>query len=274
MPTPTLQRDLMAVTTELAQAQADLQRLLRAPVPDPARIAELNRQIERLSARQQQLLTRFTVASRDPSAARARAARPQREHAIDLLGDLGEACPTALLGDVARAIDGQGIPATNFGSILRAEQVAYDRDPARRPVWLTYGLNAGTLTAARRWLALSTFPPEQRVVAAATSRAAALRVLRHVTVRHGAAVQRGDDDQAGRLETLAQRLCASLPFLRPRGTTMAEIAARARDELMAVEPGEAVERRAAVERLAALPPREQVWGLEPPAAVPLRGGRP
>lgn len=243
-------RQLAELYTAQAQALAD---------GDVTAATHIGGQIEVLASRQSRLTRQLRTAALT-SSPRSRQ-RPQREVAADLLREIGFAAPVRFVSDLSIALDGVGIPLTNFGAIRKSEQVQYRRNSTAKLAWLLPGVWADVFTPAGRWLTLSTWSLADRVITQYTSRAAALRALIHVADH----LERTDADTptADRLQALALRTAIGLPTLQATARTdVPTLAERARSELADIGPAEDAERQAAVAVLADWPESVQHWGRE------------
>lgn len=257
-------REALAQLAQKQQAlQAEFAQLLQGPQATSAAIERTQREINRLAARQTQLvaelrLTQFEAPDRYGAHGGLVGQRPMRELVLDILDELGVPSPPRVISDFAMATHGYALPAERFASLRRDEERAYRKAPAARPAWVVPAINALGLTAIARIVAHSAWEPGRRIIGSRTLRTNHLRTLLAL-LRSAARVEGRPSPQ---LAALIARYAESVPGALTLGkpADYARIRESAEAELACIEPSDLEERRAAARRLGELPEPYQLWG--------------
>ncbi|MCC6630131.1 MAG: hypothetical protein IT340_22350 [Chloroflexi bacterium] len=257
-------RKALAQLAQRHQAlQAEFARVLQDPRAAAAAIERTQREVNRLAARQAQLvaelrLARLEVPDRYGAPGGLAGQRPLRELVLDTLAELGVPAPPRVISDFALATRGYALPTDRFASLRRDEERAYQKAPATRPAWVVPAINALGLAALARIVAHSAWEPARRVIGSRTLRTNHLRTLLAL-LEHA---ERLDGGPAPQLAALIARYAESAPAALALGAPPdhARIRAAAEAELARIEPADAAERREAAARLEALPERYRLWG--------------
>ncbi|WP_019630477.1 hypothetical protein [Actinomadura atramentaria] len=173
---------------------------------------------------------------------------PLRERVHRVLALIGVPAAPKLVGAVHHAfLDGPGLSVPRPADLRRAEERAFRSAPDARPYYVCAALTADALTPARGLLALSTWPPETRMIGPRSARTdfltAAVRVAEH-------AARLGPD----RAERLLRRFAANIPGAAAGGVGTVDAAAlaeAARAELAVHAAADARDRARAARRAAA-----------------------
>lgn len=260
----TFLRERLAQLAQKQQAlQAEFAQLLQNPRATSAAIERTQREINRLAARQTQLVAELRLAQLEgPDRYGARGGlagqRPLRELVLDTLDELGVPAPPRMISDFAMATHRYALPAERFASLRRDEERAYHKAQASRPAWVVPAINALGLTAIARIVAHSAWEPERRIIGSRTLRTNHLRTLLAL-LRH--AEQLADHPPPQLTSSIvrhAESVPGALELGKPVDYTRIREAAEA--ELARIEPADLAERREAAMRLKELPERYQLWG--------------
>jgi hypothetical protein len=252
---------------ELAQKQQALQgkfaQLLEDPQATSAAIERTQREINRLAARQTQLVADLRLAQLEAPErygvpAGLAGQRPLRELVLDTLDEIGVPAAPRVISDFARATQRYSLPAERFASLRRDEERAYLKAPASRPAWVVPAINALGLTAIPRIVAHSAWEPERRIIGSRTLRTNHLRTLLAL-LQHA---EQLTDHPPAQLTSMVVRHAESVPGALELGNSLAytRIREAADAELARIDQGDLAERREAAARLKELPERYQFWG--------------
>jgi hypothetical protein len=172
---------------------------------------------------------------------------------------MGDVTPARLVRDIAM-VDGTPIKSTGFPAMLRSDERSWRSRRGRKPILLLPGIEATTMAPMSSWIALSSFPTQQRIVTPLTPRAAHLRAILHVADRL-AATPTGTAVADG-LASLARRWSVALPELRSFGTPDPDaLREQVREILGGIDTAEEAQRTEAAGRVEAAPADVALFGF-------------
>lgn len=193
-----------------------------------------------------------------------------REQVIQAAELAGRPTPIRLIGDLSASRFGEPIPAERLASLRRDEERSWNSSPGSRSVYIVPALTFDRLSPARGVLALSSWPIELRLVAPASPRVDALRIL--INICHEID-QWNDASWRPALERVTWRLARTVTGAlagsdagEPLSTERVIDAAQA--ELATIEQSDTEERASAAERARnQLDEHDLLFGAAPLRAV-------
>ncbi len=247
-----------AVIEELHRRVRDTSQSTSDLAPLVARSAELQRRVQRIVDAQRVQGLRGGLSS--PASLKGLTSDPPiRDVVADTLRLAGVPLAARILAELAAVFFERQIPAARLASIRRDEERAYDRRPTARPEWIVPAINAVTLTAMPRLIALSSWESRRRLVGPRSVHVNHLRTIIAIVEHVGQRPSSVSPEQ--RVVSLVRRLAAPLVDPQRAGSiTLDAMAQAAREELDVIEPDDRRDREQGERLLYALPLREQLWG--------------
>ncbi|MCO1658910.1 hypothetical protein [Pseudonocardia humida] len=184
--------------------------------------------------------------------------RSSRDQARAVLTELGVPASLNQIGAWHYAQYGEEVPYKALSSLRHDERSSYRRTPGGRPWYVVPALAADTLAPVRGLLALSDWPPTDRVVGPLTHRTAHLRI----TIVAADAVLAHGQEVPVALDRLLWRFAASLPGAHRDHLDPQTARDSAQAELEQIEPTDRKEREQAAGRLDQLVGEQALFGAQ------------
>jgi hypothetical protein len=262
-----LQKKLGQVVQKQQHLLQGLAILVANPGANAVALDRIQRQLNRLRAQQEQLISELALRQLEAPEAygaygRQAGQRPMREQVLDTLEEITVPASPRAISEFAAARFGLALPPDRFASLRRDEERAFRKDPTSRPAWVVPAINLAGLTAIPRLVASSAWEPERRLIGSRTLRTNHLRTLLAILRCYEEAQTRRDSKAGLQLRAMARSYAETVPGALPPGEELDVDGIRnlAKAELERINPVDFEERSAAAQRLQALAERYRLWG--------------
>jgi hypothetical protein len=259
---PSTNDPLRALSTRIAELDAQLQAALEGGDVDAAQADGLLASLREAEAERARLLShRLAEARRKQthSSAPPPAPLPVRERVLWALDLLGVPSAVKTVAEVAGVRTNLEVDARQLASLRRSEQASFDAKPDGRAAYVVPALHHRRLDPMRGLLTSSSWSLRDRIVGPLSPRADHLRATRRLAEHLGWAREHAPAT-VPRLEGLVWGLARSIPGSLDSGMDVATLVRSAQAELSLIEEKDLAERQEAAERALRMDRRQQLFG--------------